>query len=256
MPYTPQSIHDLKKYLVAKTGKPGANFSIGRTQQISNGQRLFRGYHLGGDQLGPKDYSNVKARDRRGLSDARSAIDIKLPVRDLKKLVTYLRAEAEAGRLTDVREFLGPRQDGRAARYAKENNWQEELYPEGNSHEWHVHLSFFRDSTSPASDRDKVGILEGHFGPRDPDQEEPEPPPDDGPDNPPDEPEEPLPADPCQDVKDDLAAANQALLDLTTQLVDEREAHRATKERLAALAAEVDQLAPELLAIANRARAA
>lgn len=168
MAYTPQTIHDLRKYLIEKTGRDPKFFSVARTCADSTGQRKFRGYHLGKDQIESpcgqgiaRDYSTRRKRDRRGLTDARSALDINLATKDEKALIEYL-LQQPATALMDIREFIGPNAEGRGTRYARENDWEPEVYPEGNSHEWHVHISWLRDSEF----RDKIALFEGLYGPR------------------------------------------------------------------------------------------
>lgn len=170
MAFTPKSINLVRSYLVDKTGREGKYFSVSRTVQASQGQRKFRGYHLGRDQifgpngLGDRDYSVRRRRDRVGLTDARSALDINLSDKVEKDLIVFLRSAVLTGLpgAEDVREFLGPLANGRAARFAIENEWEPELYPVGDSHEWHVHVSWFRDSEM----HDKVMLFEPFFGGR------------------------------------------------------------------------------------------
>jgi hypothetical protein len=185
-----------KQYLEARDG----NVSVARGCESSK----IDGYHLGLDQITGScglglwrwdekkgryvgDYSTRRRRDRFP-TNARSALDLKFRTRNVAKLKEFnrlllvkLRAGDPVG--ADLREFFGPGENGRAYRWARENDWEGELYPVGNSHEWHDHFSWFRD----AEDRDKINLFEWHLGPRSveetpaPDTEEPPVEPGDGP---------------------------------------------------------------------------
>lgn len=120
----------------------------------------FYGYHLGADRLPSGDYSNYYPRDRAGLTNAASALDIGAATQtDLIRLCAWMVSEARAGRRPDTREIIGPRADGRACRWAVENGWREELRSEGDGHEWHIHESYFRDSEY----RDKIQYFRPYF---------------------------------------------------------------------------------------------
>jgi hypothetical protein len=118
-------------------------------------------YHLGADQLRPDSYTITESsRDRRGLSDAASALDIgEFEVKvggknhNLRTFSAWLVAQCKAGAAdtADIREVnycldgvtvhrwdrLGRRSTG------------------DSSHRWHTHISYFRDSEK----RDKAGLF-------------------------------------------------------------------------------------------------
>lgn len=148
MSYAPRSILDARAYLTAQTGL--AAVSLG----IVGDRRHGTGYHLGEDRLRSGDYSTRTARDRAGLTDAASALDIGRHDR-LVELTGWLVAEARAGRLPDVREIIGPSADGRAYRYDHLSGWDAELRSRGDSHEGHGHVSWYRDSEH----RDKTSMF-------------------------------------------------------------------------------------------------
>lgn len=223
MSMAPQSLKEVKRYLVSKTGKAGANFGI----RGFVGKKRVWGYHLGkSDIFGPggygwRDYSVKRKRDRAGLTEASSAMDIRLNIPTLKDLVVYLRAEAAAGR-ADLMEILGPDANGQAKRYAKPA-WNKALRAD-DSHKWHVHVSFPRDTEFD----DRVAMFEGFFGPRDvvapdvPDEPaEGETPPVD-----PDLPEAtPPPAegempDPVEEIKTELSEIASSLIGIVNDLDD------------------------------------
>lgn len=171
-PVTPPSVHDLRRNLIQVTGKDSKWFSVARTCASSGAVRRFRGYHLSAEQIESecgvgfrKDYSVDNRRDRRAARanpTYRSALDINLGTAWEKKFVAWFVAQAKASPefARAFREIIGVRADGRAARYAAETNWREELYPEGNPHEWHVHISVRRDY----HDADLWAMIKPFFG--------------------------------------------------------------------------------------------
>lgn len=139
MSYAPQSLLDARAYLQPRTGLPWVALGI-------VGDAVHRGgYHCGRDRLVPDDYSNRTARDRAGLTDAAAALDVGWFAR-LVELTTHLVGEARAGRLLDVRELIGPWSDRRAYRWDHQAGWSPVRRAEGDSHETHLHISYYRDS--------------------------------------------------------------------------------------------------------------
>lgn len=163
MTYTPDTMRNLKNWLEDK----GVKVSIARDCDPS---RHFYGYHLGKDQIfstdlcvapdgsnramGWNDYSVKTARDKAGLTNGRSGMDVEFQyAAKLRDFSTWLvkKCMAERGR--------GPRQ-------YRSNNIREIIYsPDGkevwrydhesgtntkgggdNSHLWHTHISWYRDS--------------------------------------------------------------------------------------------------------------
>lgn len=174
MSFAPDSLKALRRYLVEKTGKPTENFGIRGTV----GAKRVQGYHLGKVDiygpggLGDADYSVRRPRDKRGLTDAASGFDMKLPIAALKELRAYLVSAARAGRAPDLVEIIGPGSDGRAYDWRKPDWVRVGPRAKGDSHEWHIHLSYHRDSEF----RDKVALFEPYYGPRTVvDEPEPEP---------------------------------------------------------------------------------
>jgi hypothetical protein len=137
---------------------------VGDTRHIIKGTS----YHLGKDYLAAGAYSATLPRDRAGLSNAASAMDLgKLggSLTGLQKfsvwLVAAVRADPQAYR--DIREVIySP--DGQVVR-----RWDNELKAlrvggdgtgQGdNTHLYHTHISFYRDSEY----RPKVALFSAYF---------------------------------------------------------------------------------------------
>lgn len=151
MSYAPQKLLDLRNYLQDRTG-----LSVNALGIVGDSSHTY-GYHLGEDRLPDGDYSAQTARDRAGLSDAASASDIG-NFNDLVALTAYLVAEARAGRAPDLRAVIGPHTDGRAYRWDFEDGSVDKRADE-DSHEWHAHLSWYRDSEH----REKISLFRPFF---------------------------------------------------------------------------------------------
>ena len=103
MTYAPAPLKALGAYLVAHGA---VNLGIvGDTRHAAKGTS----YHLGADKLAPGAYSATLARDRAGLTDAASAIDIGRvdgTLTGLRTLSAWLVAECQRGAWPDVREVI------------------------------------------------------------------------------------------------------------------------------------------------------
>ena len=152
MSYAPKTLLDARAYILARTKLKPVQVGI-----VGDSSHTY-GYHLGKDRLPPNDYSARTARDKAGLSDAASALDIS-DFGDLWRLTEFLVAEARAGRLPDVREIIGPLRDGRAYRWDHLDGWKAVRRAKGDSHEWHIHISYYRDSEY----RDKTDVFRRFF---------------------------------------------------------------------------------------------
>lgn len=150
MSYAPANLSELMAYL----GEQGvANLGI------VGGPRHTYGYHLGRDRIfsadgqGNSDYSIQSARDKAGLSDAASAVDlgrVNGEIAGLRPLTAWLweECQAEAPDTRAIREVLGSA-DGQTVRcwVAREAGGPVILDDCADaSHLWHTHISFFRDS--------------------------------------------------------------------------------------------------------------
>jgi len=152
MSYAPQTLLEARAYILAHTDLSPAEVGI-----VGDAKHTY-GYHLGKDRLPANDYSRVTARDRAGLTNAASALDIG-DFGDLWRLTEFLVHEARNGRLPDVREILGPLRDGRAYRWDHLDGWKAVRQAKGDSHEWHIHISYYRDSEH----RDKTAPFRRYF---------------------------------------------------------------------------------------------
>jgi hypothetical protein len=158
MSFAPQTLLDARAYLQPRTGLPWVSLGI------VGGAAHKGGYHCGRDRLIPDDYSARLARDRAGLTDAASALDIGWFSR-LVALTAHMVGEARAGRLPDVRELIGPWSDGRAYRWDHQAGWSAVRRPAGDSHETHLHISYYRDSER----REKITPFRRFFEPQEDD---------------------------------------------------------------------------------------
>jgi hypothetical protein len=120
-------------------------------------------YHLGKDELHPGASSATLQRDRNGLSNAASAIDLGMLDTSFSSLRTFTmwlvaRCLADPAIRHDIREIIYTADGKKVQRYSGVEN---EIFTTGNqgdlSHLKHTHISFFRDSEF----RDKVFL----FGP-------------------------------------------------------------------------------------------
>jgi hypothetical protein len=165
---SPKSIADLAR-LWTRNG--GASLGI-----VGNAAHTW-GYHIGRDRIyaaggrGAADYSALTARDRAGLTDAASALDLgrlhgSLP--ELRRFSRWLVAQCRAGApgTADVREVIySP--DGRTVWGWSRENGASSAPVEGYgdaSHLWHTHISFYRDSRA----RSKLAIFAPYFAPAPP----------------------------------------------------------------------------------------
>ncbi|MGH3878076.1 MAG: hypothetical protein ACRDSK_13685 [Actinophytocola sp.] len=164
MTYAPAKLLEAREYLKPLTGLN--NIALGIT---SDG--YGHGYHRGRDAINTaKDYSVIESpRDRSGLSNAASALDIGLFDRTvngrrvtLRSLSLWLVEQCRAGApdTRDIREIIYT-PDGRVVR-----RWDRlGVRSSGDdSHLKHTHISYFRDSR----DRDKVALFRRFFAPSPP----------------------------------------------------------------------------------------
>jgi hypothetical protein len=176
--YAPQTLIDLRRFLVAQTDLAGKNFSI----RGFCGKKRVWGYHLGQSDIysrcgyGKRDYSIQHRRNRLGLTNASAGFDIRLPQAKLRKLTAYLVAQGKAGwrdpssGKTLLFEVIGPNERGVATRWAKDTGWQP---TDGrNDHEWHVHIGFWRDTEHI----DKRPLFAAFFNVATPEPEQPQEP--------------------------------------------------------------------------------
>lgn len=157
MTFAPQSLLELAAYWIRQGG---TNLGI-----VGDADHAAQGvsYHLGADQLAPGAYSARRPRDRAGLSNAASAIDLGRLDGSYPQLRTFSDwlarrcLAAEPGTADVVEVIYSP--DGRRVWGFKDGVGR--LIPDygDRSHLTHTHVSFFRDSEH----RDKVPLIAPYF---------------------------------------------------------------------------------------------
>lgn len=158
MTYAPPKLIELGRYWVSQGG---VNLGIvGDTAHQAKGVS----YHLGKDQLASNAYSIQTARDKAGLSNAASAIDLGRLDDSLTEMYAFMRWFAQQcfdrkAAYRDVREVIfwsttRNRVIGWSA--LAPNEWINDY---GDlSHKTHGHISYFRDSEY----RDKVAMFKAY----------------------------------------------------------------------------------------------
>ena len=167
MSYAPPTISAVRAYLMGKTSlSPSALGIVGdaahqRRQSYHNGQDAITRY----GRTAANDYSIRTPRDREPyLTNAASALDIgNFP--KLRSLSMSLVAQARAGLpgTRDIREIIySP--DGRTVMRWDRERGQSSMPRSGeadNSHLWHTHISWYRDSET----RSKLAPFKHYFEP-------------------------------------------------------------------------------------------
>jgi hypothetical protein len=156
MSYAPASLTALGAYLVSKGV---VNLGI-----VGNAAHT-RGYHLGRDRIygvngiGDADYSVQRARDRTGLTNAASALDIGKvngTIDGLRELSKWLIVQCQAGRAPDIREVIYSPDGVTVYRWESSDNVIRTGPGQGdNSHLTHTHISYYRDSEA----RGKIAVF-------------------------------------------------------------------------------------------------
>lgn len=115
---------------------------------IVGDSRHNHGYHLSRNSVTHGDYSVQLRRDRGGASDCASALDVTLPPALMKTCTRRLLAAAigRDKRLGALREFCGTLDGHNTYPWDLPTNSSEGLNSWDDSHLFHIHLSFFRDS--------------------------------------------------------------------------------------------------------------
>ena len=164
MTYAPQTLQDLGAYW-----KRHGGVLLG----IVGNTAHTRGYHLGKDRIydgsgpgqGSDDYSVQHRRDKAGLTNAASAIDLGRLDGSLARLRSFSRdlverCMADAAVRKDVREVIYSPDGQRVQRYSGEDNKIHTGPGNGDdSHRTHTHISWWRDSEK----RDKRPVFAPYF---------------------------------------------------------------------------------------------
>ena len=162
MTFAPPTLNALRDYIVLN----GATFLgiAGDTAHQTKGVS----YHLGADQLTADAYSRKLARDRAGLTNAASAIDIGKvggSLAGLQKLSVWLAKECanRAIDTLDIREVIFSPDGSKVMRWDEPT---QQVYQGGtgtgqgdDSHRTHTHVSFYRD----AEFRDHTALFRRYF---------------------------------------------------------------------------------------------
>ena len=167
MSYAPPTISAVRAYLMGKTSLSPS--SLGIVGDAAHQRRAS--YHNGQDAItrygrtAANDYSIRTSRDRKPyLTNAASALDIGNFPR-LRNLSMSLVAQARTGKpgTRDIREIIFSPDGRRVLRWDRERG-QTSFPREGeadNSHLWHTHISWYRDSEQ----RDKLAPFKAFFEP-------------------------------------------------------------------------------------------
>jgi len=145
--YNPATLQALGRYW---TGQGGVN--LGVVGDVDH-QNKGTSYHLGADKLAPTAYSARTARDRAGLTNAASAIDLgKLEgtLANLRAFSTWLvgQARANAPGTYDMREIIYTPDGKVVLRWDRERGHASAPRPgeADASHLTHSHISWYRDA--------------------------------------------------------------------------------------------------------------
>lgn len=175
MTYAPARLRSLQTYLMAQTGLSAGNLGI-----VGDAAHAVRAtYHNGRDRFiasgldtCAENYTICNARDRAGLTNAASAIDIGRHG-GLRSLSMWLvqRARMNAPGTRDIREIIYSADGRTVLRWDRERGVQSlpKAGEADSSHLWHTHVSFYRDSEL----RDKLVIFRPYYQPTAPTPEQP-----------------------------------------------------------------------------------
>lgn len=160
MTFAPPTLTELARFW---TSHGGVNLGIvGDTGHIDKGTS----YHLGRSQLARGAYSAVTARDRAGLSEAASAIDLGKLDGSLADLRTFSRwlvsqARRNAPGTRDMREIIYSPYGRSVFRWDRQRGYASVAHPgEADlTHLTHTHVSFYRD----AEKRDHTTAFRPYF---------------------------------------------------------------------------------------------
>lgn len=161
MTYAPDTLKAARTLLLARldmhpgSGSYPADLDPDEVGIVGDTAHAVKGtsYHLGKDQLVADAYSARTARDRAGLSDAASALDIGQFVKgsaNLRHFTGWLFAQcrASAPDTLDLREVIGTVDGKTVLRWDAERGRSSapQAGEADDSHLWHTHLSRYRDA--------------------------------------------------------------------------------------------------------------
>lgn len=160
MTFNPSTLVALGSYWTAQGGR---NLGVvGDTGHVAKGVS----YHLGADQLAAGAYSRQTARDKAGLSNAASAIDLGrldgslVALRDFSKWLVA-RARMNATGTSDMREVIYSPDGKVVMRWDRERGYASAPKPgeADDTHLTHTHISWYRD----AEKRDHTTAFRPYF---------------------------------------------------------------------------------------------
>jgi len=162
MTYAPPTLTELARYWQSQGG---VNLGVvGDTRHVAKG----RSYHLGRSALTADAYSRTTHRDRAGLTEAASALDLGKLGGSYPKLRAFSvwlveRCQTNATGTQDIREVIYSPDGHVVLRWDRERGLASEPKPNeaDASHIGHTHVSFYRDSEKRA----KVGAFAPYFAP-------------------------------------------------------------------------------------------
>lgn len=162
MTYAPATILAARAYLKgqdADLSDPELGI-VGGPSHIAEGTS----YHLGRTQIkmNKNPYSVRTARDKAGLTDAASALDVDDDLDELRALSVWAVEQCRAGApdTLDIREIIYSPDGVRVLRWDRERGQSSQPIPDNDlSHRTHTHFSYYRDSEL----RDKVGLFRRFF---------------------------------------------------------------------------------------------
>ena len=166
MTYAPGPLRALATYWTAQKG-----VNLGVVGDVAHQQKGIS-YHLGESKLQPGAYSRITTRDRAGLTEAASAIDLGQLVDRRTGKPSYARLRAfsrwlvarcqnDAPGTSDIREVIYTPDGETVLRYDRQRGIDSIPQPgeADGSHLWHTHVSWYRDSAS----RSKTGVFSPFF---------------------------------------------------------------------------------------------
>lgn len=176
MTFAPTSLQVLRTYLHDQAGIAYASLGIvGDNAHAQTGVS----YHLGRSDLRATAYSRQTARDRAGLTEAASAIDVGKfgpghgGFYGLRKFSVWFvgQCRANAAGTRDIREVIYSPDGRKVLRWDRERGVASAPRPgeADDTHLWHTHISFYRDSQL----RDKRPLFRPYFEPKPIPPEEP-----------------------------------------------------------------------------------
>lgn len=163
MTYAPATILALRTFLTPYTGLSASSLGI-----VGDAAHATRpSYHNGRDRMLSRlstDYSCRTARDKAGLNNAASALDIG-NFKRLRSMSVWLVAQARANApgTGDIREIIYSPDGVKVLRWDRERGYASlpRTGEADGSHLWHTHISWYRDSEK----HDKIGVFRPFFVP-------------------------------------------------------------------------------------------